>query len=129
MSWRIEPGRFALLGFPEPPDGGDLAALAPPAQLVCEAGETSLLVREEQLADLLARHPAASVERGLVWVRFDAPMGWEVVGFLARVTGRLAGAGVPVGAVCGFSRDHLFVSERYRDTLTEVLGELFPRAG
>ena len=40
-------------------------------------------------------------------------MGWELVGFLALVTGRLAAAGVPLGAVCGFQRDHLFVAERH----------------
>ena len=68
------------------------------------------------------------VERGLVWIRFDAPMGWEVVGFLALVTGRLAEAGVPIGAVCSFSRDHLFVAESYLERTREVLGGLFPEA-
>lgn len=129
MSFRLEPGRFALLGFPEAPDAIDLAALdEPPGQLVREAGETTLLVRQERVAELRRRHPAARVESGLRWIRFEAAMGWEVVGFLARVTDRLAAAGVPIGAVCGFSRDHLFVAEQHLPRALAALRELFPDA-
>jgi hypothetical protein len=126
MQFRVESGRFVLLGFDEPPAAADLAALRPPAQLVIEAGETSLLLREELLAAALARHPRARVERDLAWIRFEAPMGWELVGFLARVTAELARAGVPLGAVCGFSRDHLFVPARHLETARACLARLFP---
>lgn len=127
MTFSVEPGRFALLGFPEPPDAEDLAVLAsPPAQVLREGGETTLLVRAEQLGALRVRHPAARVEAGLAWIRFEAPMGWEVVGFLARVTGELAAAGVPLGAVCGFSRDHLFVGEAHLPRALAVLRSMFP---
>jgi uncharacterized protein len=126
MRWGVEPGRFALVGFDEPPRAEDLIALEPPAQLIREAGETSLLVGEARLAEVLERHPGARVERGLSWIRFEAPMGWEVVGFLARVTGALARAGVPVGAVCGYSRDHLFVGEPYLERARQALNGLFP---
>ena len=54
-------------------------------------------------------------------------MGWEVVGFLARVTGALAAAGVPLGAVCGFSRDHLFVAEAHLERALETLRGSFPQ--
>ena len=113
MTWSVEPGRFALIGFAEPPEPADLAALEPPGQIVREADETTLLVRAERAGEVLARHPGARVERDLAWIRFEAAMGWEVVGFLARVSGALAAAGVPIGAVCGFSRDHLFVAGRH----------------
>ena len=128
MRFVVEPGRFALVGFEGAADAVDLALLDPPAQLVRETDETSLLVGEAALPALLARRPAAQVERGLVWIRFEAAMGWEVVGFLARVTGALAAAGVPIGAVCGYSRDHLFVAESYLERVREVLLELFPEA-
>jgi len=128
MSWRFEPGRFVLLGFQGPPTPADLEALEPPAQLVREAGETTLLLSAGRLSEVLARHPASRVQEGLLWIRFEAAMGWEVVGFLARVTGALAAAGVPLGAVCGYSRDHLFVAEAHEDTVRRVLDELFPRA-
>ena len=126
MAYAPEPGRFALLGFEAPPAGLDLACLGDgPGMLVREGGETTLLVRAEALEGLLARHPAARVERDLVWIRFENPMAWDLVGFLALVTGRLAAAGVPLGAVCGYSRDHLFVAEAHVEATLAVLAELF----
>jgi hypothetical protein len=127
MSWEILPGSFALLGFPELPLEADLSALGEgPAQIVREGGETTLLVREEALEQALARHPRARAERDLCWIRFRVPMDWEVVGFLALVTGELASAGIPLGAVCGYSRDHLFLSRRFLEPAREVLARLFP---
>lgn len=128
MSWAVEEGSFALVGFDAAPTPDDLAALAEPAQLVREGGETTLLMPDDALAAVLARHPGARVERDLVWIRFQAPMGWEVVGFLARVTSALAEAGVPLGCVCGFSRDHLFIARRYLDAARSCLSKLFPEA-
>ena len=128
MSYERIAGRFALVGFDEAPSAADLELLAgAPGQLVREGGETSLLLAQERLEACLSLHPRARVERDLVWIRFRAPMGWEVVGFLARVTGSLAAAGVPLGAVCGFSRDHLFLHERFLEPATRVLDGLFPR--
>ena len=129
MSWAIEDGTFALVGLDAAPTPADLSLLAPPGQLIFEAEETSLLLHETRLPELLTRHPDARVEPALLWVRFTAPMGWEVVGFLALVTGRLAAAGIPLGAVCGFSRDHIFVDQRHRQRLEEVLTEIFPGNG
>jgi hypothetical protein len=128
MSWHLERDAFAMIGFPEPPAAEDLAALSrPPAQLVREEFETTLLVRASEAEAILARHPAARVERDFVWVRFETPMSWDVVGFLARVTGALAEAGIPLGAVCGFSRDHLFLSRKHLEPARAVLDRLFPR--
>lgn len=128
MTWRVETGRFALIGFGEEPGAADLEALEPPAQLVREPDETTLLVRADRAAEVLARHPGARVERDLAWIRFESAMGWDVVGFLARVTGALAAAGVPIGAVCGFSRDHLFVAERHLAAAREALARIVPEA-
>lgn len=125
MRWRVEPGTFCLAGFEEPPTALDLELCAPPAQIVCEVGETTLLARSENLARLRERHPAARLEDGLRWIRFELPMSWELTGFLAHVTGALAAAGVPLGAVCGYSRDHLFVAERYMEEARRVLAGLF----
>jgi hypothetical protein len=127
MAWEVEPGRFALVGFPGPPGTEDLAALrgAGPAQAVREGGETTLLLDAADLEAVAARHPGARVERDLRWIRFRTSMGWEVTGFLAHVTGALAAAGVPLGAVCGFSRDHLFVAEPHLARARGVLEGLF----
>jgi len=130
MRFAVERERYALVGFREPPLAADLAPLARelPCQAIREGGETTLLVPEAELASLLARHPGAEVERGLAWIRFESPMAWDLVGFLALVTGRLAAAGVPLGAVSAFHRDHLFVAERYLGTARAALAELFPEA-
>ncbi|MDP6539885.1 MAG: hypothetical protein QF903_06670 [Planctomycetota bacterium] len=126
MTFRVEPGRFSLVGFDGAPAAEDLAHLGDgPGQLVLEDGQTTLLVRAEEADAVLARRPGARVERGLCWIRFDAPMGWEVVGFLALVCARLAEAGIPLGCVCGFDRDHLFVAEGHRARAVEVLAGLF----
>jgi hypothetical protein len=128
MSWEVLDGTFCLVGMEQAPDAEDLALTAlEPAQLVREGGETTLLVGDEHAEGLLARHPGARAERDLCWVRFQLPMAWELVGFLALVTGRLAEAGVPLGAVCGYSRDHLFVARAHLPRTVEVLSELFPR--
>lgn len=127
MTYRVEPGSFALFGFADPPAPEDLALLArEPAQIVREGGETTLLVRAEEGAGVRARHPEAAVESDLVWIRFEAPMDWELVGFLAVVCGHLAEAGVPLGAVCGYSRDHLFVAAKHLERARRALSALFP---
>jgi hypothetical protein len=127
MTFEIEPGHFALCGFDGPLEPGDLRYLGDaPGQLTCEGGESTLLVHMRHLPALRTSHPGLRVESDLFWVRFRAAMNWEVVGFLAKVTSELAAVGVPLGAVCGFSRDHLFIHERHRTTTLAVLQQLFP---
>jgi len=127
MSFEVLEEAFFLAGFPEPPTPADLALVGDgPGQVLREGGETTLLAPQARLPGLLARRPAARVERDLAWVRFTAPMGWELVGFLALVCGKLAEAGVPLGAVCGYSRDHLFIARPHLEKARSVLASLFP---
>lgn len=127
MSWRIEPGTFALLGFETPPTAADFELLSvPPAQIVTEAEQTTLLIPSDRIEEALQRHPEAKIERDLIWVRFDASMSWDVVGFLALVTGHLAAAGIPIGAVCGFRRDHLFLAQGHQERARAVLAKILP---
>ncbi|MEX1025074.1 MAG: ACT domain-containing protein [Planctomycetota bacterium] len=132
MTLGVEPGRFALIGTASRLPLALLADLAAadlpePWQLVRESGETTVLVTEALADRLLVGLDDARVERDLVWIRFEAAMGWEVVGFLAHVTSALAAAGVPLGAISGFSRDHLFVAARYEALALEVLGRVVGR--
>jgi len=128
MSWSLDPERFALVGFPEEPCDQDLELLTAegPCQLIREGGESTMLVKIGALAGVRARHQLARVQAPLVWIRFELGMDWELVGFLAHVSSALGARGVPLGAVCGYSRDHLFVAERFLSTTLEVLAELFP---
>ena len=127
MRWRVEPGQFALLGFEgELPERVLRGALAcEPVQLIREGGETSLLIEEQQARQLAGSLEGARLEAPLAWVRFELAMEWELVGFLAHVTGALAKRGIPLGAVCGYSRDHLFVPLVHLESARAVLGELF----
>ena len=126
-TWRRETGRFALAGFAEGPRVEDLALLGrAPSQIVREEEGTTLLVADDALEAVLERQPDARGERDLVWIRFSMAMDWELVGFLAHVTTALAEAGVPVGCVCAFDRDHLFVAEAHLERATRVLEGLFP---
>lgn len=126
MTWRVEPGLFSLAGFPDPPTAEEALYLEhPPAQIVREGGETTILAPATALEGILDRHPQAQIETDLRWVRFELAMNWDLCGFLAHVTGALAEAEVPLGAVCGFSRDHLFVAEPHLPRTREVLTRLF----
>ncbi len=125
MRWRVEPERFVLAGFAEAPSERDFLMIGETGQLIREGGETTLLVPASELPRLRELHPTASLEEGLAWIRFEGAMDWQLVGFLALVTGKLAEAGIPLGAICGFSRDHLFVAERFLAGARTVLESLF----
>ncbi|MDT7602846.1 MAG: uncharacterized protein QOF61_843 [Acidobacteriota bacterium] len=90
--------------------------------LLRDTHETTLLVEADDW--LAMRHAArdARVETGFRLVTLDIELGWNVVGFLARVTQILAEAGVPVGALSAFSRDHLLIKQDDLGTALRVLG-------
>jgi hypothetical protein len=85
--------------------------------------EVTLLLEESDWRAM--RHAAreARVEANYRLVTLDIELPWDVVGFLARVTEILAAAGVSVGALTAFSRDHLLVKQ---DDLARALKALGP---
>ncbi|HEY1404378.1 MAG TPA: hypothetical protein VGB05_09650, partial [Pyrinomonadaceae bacterium] len=70
-----------------------------PFMLLRDVKEVTLLLEEEDW--LVMRHAlrAARVETGWRLVTLDIELGWNVTGFLARVTAILADAGIPLGAL------------------------------
>ncbi|HEV2706527.1 MAG TPA: ACT domain-containing protein [Pyrinomonadaceae bacterium] len=125
----VAPATFVLVGMrhedwkrllenPElsPRAGSDFMLLRDPY-------EVTLLVEEEDWRAM--RHAAreARVERDFRLVTLDVELAWNVVGYLARVTELLAGAGISVGALSAFSRDHLIVKQSDLAKLLLVLGE------
>ena len=84
--------------------------------------EVTLLLEESDWRAM--RHAArdAKVESGFRLVTLDVELGWDVVGFLARVTEILAAAGVPVGALSAFSRDHLLIKQEDLGRALRALG-------
>jgi hypothetical protein len=85
--------------------------------------EVTLLLEEDDWRAM--RHAArdAKVEAGFRLVTLDVELPWNVVGFLARVTELLAEAGVAVGALSAFSRDHLLIKQDDLGKALRVLGE------
>lgn len=85
--------------------------------------EVTLLVEESDWRAM--RHAArdARFEADFRLVTLGVELGWDVVGFFAHVAGILAAAGVPVGALSAFSRDHLLIKQ---DDLGRALRALGP---
>jgi hypothetical protein len=94
-----------------------------PYMLLRDSMEVTLLLDETDWKTM--RHAArdARVEGGFRLVTFDVELDWTVTGYLARVTEILAAAGVPVGALSAFSRDHLLIKQDHLGTALRVLGE------
>ena len=82
-------------------------------QYTVEADVLTLLVSDNDWREISGHYPNAVVEGPLYIFTFSVAMDWQVVGFLAAVTGLLARAGIPLGAVCGYYRDHLFIDQKY----------------
>ncbi len=85
--------------------------------------EVTLLLEEEDWRTM--RHAAreARVESGFRLVTLNVELPWTTVGYLARVTEILAAAGVSVGALSAFSRDHLLVKQDDLARALRALGE------
>lgn len=94
-----------------------------PFMLLRDRHEVTLLLDETDWRTM--RHAArdARVEGGFRLMTLDIELGWGVVGYLARVTGILAEAGIPVGTVSAFSRDHLLVKQDDLGATLRVLGQ------
>ena len=90
--------------------------------LLRDAREVTLLLEEEDW--LAMRHAArdARVEAGFRLVTLDLELDWNVVGYLALVTRILADAGLCVGALSSFSRDHLLIKQHDLAKALRVLG-------
>jgi hypothetical protein len=90
--------------------------------LLRDAHEVTLLLEEGDWQTM--RHAArdARTEGPFRLVTLDIELQWNVVGYLARVTEILAAAGLSVGALSAFSRDHLLVKQDDLAALLRALG-------
>ena len=73
--------------------------------------ETTLLLEETDWKTM--RHAArdARFEGDFRLVTLDIELGWNITGYIARVTGILAAALIPCGVISAFSRDHLLIKQ------------------
>ena len=113
----LVPGRFAICRLPasaappSPPPGASLWSLTRTAD------ELSLVLPEEY-AD-----PRWRVEAGYRCFVVHGPLPFSAVGILARLSGALASAGVPLFAVSTFDTDYLLVPDEQLATAAAALQE------
>jgi hypothetical protein len=107
-----------LLENPELSPRGDA-----PYMLLRDKHEVTLLLDETDWGTMRYAARDSKVEGGFRLVTFDIELAWNVVGYLAAVTEILAGAGVTVGALSSFSRDHLLIKQDELGTALRVLGK------
>jgi hypothetical protein len=93
-----------------------------PFMLLRDGHEVTLLLDETDWRTIRHALRDARVEGNFRLLTFDIELDWNVVGFLARVTEILAGAGVSCGALSAFSRDHLLIRQDDLGTALRVLG-------
>ena len=125
----IAPAAFVLVGVSH----HDWARLLEQPELSPRAGAPFMLLRDKYEVTLLLeeadwqtmRHAVrdARAEAGFRLVTLDIELGWHVVGYLALVTELLARAGISVGALSAFSRDHLLIKQNDLGAALRVLGE------
>lgn len=125
----VAPETYVLVGMRH----AEWARLLENPELSPRAGSNFFLLRDPFEVTLLfedsdwraMRHAArdARVEADFRLVTLDVELGWEVVGFLAHVTRILAEAGIPVGALSAYTRDHLLIKQDDLGKTLRVLGE------
>lgn len=93
-----------------------------PYMLLRDDREVTLLLEEDDWRAMRHVVRDARIESGFRLVTLDIELDWSVVGYLARVTGILADAGIAVGALSAFSRDHLLIKQNDLGTALRVLG-------
>ena len=125
----VSPATFALIGISHQ----DWSRLLENPELSPRVDAVFMILRDDKQVTLLIeeedwqriRHALrdAKVERGFRLLTFDLELPWNVVGYLARVTEILAAAGISVGALSSFSRDHLLIKQDQLGNALRVLGE------
>jgi hypothetical protein len=125
----VAPANYALVGLRHQDwtrllENPELSPRADaPFMIFRDQREVTLLIEEDDWKRI--RHAArdAKVEGGFRLVTLNIELTWNVVGYLAQVTKILAAAGLSVGALSSFSRDHLLIKQKDLGSALRVLGE------
>ncbi|HEV2800341.1 MAG TPA: ACT domain-containing protein [Pyrinomonadaceae bacterium] len=125
----IAPATFVLVGLRhedwarllEQPELSPRPAV--PFMLLRDTHEVTLLLEEEDWRVMRHALREARVETGWRLLTLDIELDWNVTGFLARVTEILAAAGIPLGALTAFSRDHLLIKQDDLGRALKALGD------
>ncbi len=105
---------------------GIIAEISEPfCALIVDKDEVSLLIPEEALEDFKGRlrdYQGADKRYRLITVDVELPM--EMVGFMARLSQKLAEAGVSILPYAAYSRDHIVVDDQHFDNALQALHAL-----
>ena len=124
--WQARPERFVLAAL-KPNERvlalGLLASVtAPFMQLIVEPDVLTLLLPQSDWRSLRPAFPRARVQQPFRVISFDLDLPDDLVGFLAVASRALADAGVPILAICGYTKDHILVREEHLDRALAALG-------
>jgi hypothetical protein len=120
LSPQLDPTHLAVARLPagwQPPTLPDGSFVA----VISSDLEVTLICPEELLASGDWAADAIATDIGWRRITFPGPLPWEMVGFLADVASRLAGAQIPFTSVSGFTTDHVLVRAAHADLAVGVL--------
>jgi hypothetical protein len=126
--WQALPERFVLAAL-KPNERmlvlGLLSSVtAPFMQLIVEPDVLTLLLPQSDWRVLKPAFPHARVQAPFRVISFDLDLPDDLVGFLAVASRALAAAGVPILAICGYTKDHILVREEHLErALTALAGD------
>jgi uncharacterized protein len=128
LCWHARPERLVVVGL-EPRERLLALRLLPGVagsfwQLIVEPDMVTLVLAEGEWRVISHAFPHARVERGYRAISFDLDLPSGLVGFMAAASGAMAAAGVPLLAVCGYTKDHLLVREQHLDAALEAIAAL-----
>ena len=126
--WQARPERFVLAAL-EPNERVVVARLmagvtAPFMQLIAEPDLLTLVLPKSDWRSLKPAFPHARVQEPFRVISFDLDLPNDLVGFLAVACRALAEAGVPILAICGYTKDHILVREEHLERALAALGAL-----
>jgi hypothetical protein len=94
--------------------------------VVASPDEVTVVLPESLLDESDWSAAADQTDPGWRRITFAGPLPWELVGFLADVAGRLAGAQIPFTSMSGFTTDHVLVRAAQADLALAVLSGAEP---
>ncbi len=97
--------------------------MSAPFMILSDKWEVTLLLDEIDFGAIRYAVRDAKVEGNFRLLTFDIELEWNVVGFLAEISKIFAEAGIAIGALSAFSRDHLLIKQADLATALKVLGE------
>jgi hypothetical protein len=117
---RLDPTHLAVARFPA--DWWPAGEIDGFSAIVRSEDEVTVVCAERVLDEgTLGDAAPLSLEHGWRRVTFPGPLPWELVGFLADVATRLAGAQIPFTSLSGFTTDHVLVRAAQADLAVAVL--------